>query len=99
MIHYIQNKEVIQSRIGDEIVMLDVESGFYFGLNSVASVIWEMMKEQVDLETMVNILIKEFDVDKATCESDTKELLGQMIEKKIISRYCNDWKFKNCNIG
>jgi len=84
MIHYIQNKEVIQSRIGDEIVMLDVESGFYFGLNSVASVIWEMMKEQVDLETMVNILMKEFDVDKATCESDTKELLGQMIEKKII---------------
>jgi ABC-type transport system involved in Fe-S cluster assembly fused permease/ATPase subunit len=85
MIYYIQNKEVIQSRIGDEIVMLDVESGFYFGLNSVASVIWEMMKEKVDLETMVDALMKEFDVDKSTCESDTLELLGQMAEKKIIS--------------
>jgi hypothetical protein len=84
MIYYIQNKEVIQSRIGDEIVMLDVESGFYFGLNSVASVIWDMMKEKVDLRTVVDALMKEFDVDRSTCESDTLELIGQMVEKKII---------------
>jgi hypothetical protein len=84
MVHYIQNKEVIQSRIGDEIVMLDVESGFYFGLNSVASVIWDMMKVEVDLETMVGELMREFDVDKSTCELDTIELLTHMLEKKII---------------
>jgi hypothetical protein len=84
MVYYIQNKEVIQSRIGDEIVMLDVESGFYFGLNSIASVIWDMMKEKVDLDTMVGTLMQEFDVDRSTCESDTLELLGQMMEKKII---------------
>ena len=85
MVYYIQNKEVIQSRIGDEIVMLDVESGFYFGLNSVASVIWDMMKEKVDFDTMVDALMNEFDIDRSTCESDTLELLGQMAEKKIIS--------------
>lgn len=84
MVHYIQNKEVIQSRIGNEIVMLDVESGFYFGLNSVASVIWDMMKVEVDLETMVGELMREFDVDKSTCELDTIELLSHMLEKKII---------------
>ena len=84
MVHYKQNKEVIQSRIGDEIVMLDVESGFYFGLNSVASVIWDMMKVEVDLETMVGELMREFDVDKSTCELDTIELLTHMLEKKII---------------
>lgn len=84
MVHYKQNKEVIQSRIGDEIVMLDVESGFYFGLNSVASVIWDMMKVEVDLETIVGELMREFDVDKSTCELDTIELLSNMLEKKII---------------
>jgi hypothetical protein len=64
--------------------MLDVESGFYFGLNSIASVIWDMMKEKVDLGTMVDALMNVFDVDQSTCESDTLELLGQMAEKKII---------------
>jgi hypothetical protein len=84
MIYYMQNKEVIQSRIGYEIVMLDVESGFYFGLNSVASVIWDNMKEKIDLRSLVDALMKEFDVDESTCESDTLELIGQMLEKKII---------------
>jgi hypothetical protein len=82
--YYIQNKEVIQSRVGDEVVMLDVESGYYFGLNSVASVIWDMMKEKIELNTLVENLMKEFDVDKATCELDTLELLEEMKGKKII---------------
>jgi hypothetical protein len=82
--YYIQNKEVIQSSVGDEVVMLDVESGYYFGLNSVASVIWDMMKEKIELNTLVENLMKEFDVDKATCELDTLELLQEMKGKKII---------------
>ena len=82
--YYIQNKEVIQSSVGDEVVMLDVESGYYFGLNSVASVIWDMMKEKIELNTLVENLMKEFDVDKATCELDTLELLEEMKGKKII---------------
>ena len=64
--------------------MLDVESGYYFGLNSVASVIWDMMKEKIELNTLVENLMKEFDVDKATCELDTLELLEEMKGKKII---------------
>ena len=82
--YYIQNKEVIQSSVGAEVVMLDVESGYYFGLNSVASVIWDMMKEKIELNTLVENLMKEFDVDKATCELDTLELLQEMKGKKII---------------
>ena len=84
MHYYIQNKEVIQSKIGDEVVMLDVESGYYFGLNSVASVIWDLMKEKINLNSMVESLMQEYDIDKETCEADTLELLEKMIEKKII---------------
>jgi hypothetical protein len=43
-----------------------------------------MMKVEVDLETMVGELMREFDVDKSTCELDTIELLSHMLEKKII---------------
>lgn len=84
MHYYIQNKEVIQSKIGDEVVMLDVESGYYFGLNSVASVIWDLMKEKINLNSMVESLMQQYDIDKETCEADTLELLEKMIEKKII---------------
>lgn len=81
---YIQNAEIIQSKIGEEVVMLDMESGFYFGLNSVASVIWGMMEEGIEFYVLVEKLMEQFEVDRAICESDTKELIEQLLEKKII---------------
>ena len=81
---YIQNAEIIQSKIGEEVVMLDMESGFYFGLNSVASVIWAMMEKGISFEDLCDQLIEQFDVERALCESDTQELIDQLLEKKII---------------
>jgi hypothetical protein len=81
---YIQNAEIIQSKIGDEVVMLDMTSGFYFGLNSVASVIWQKMKEGISFEALINQLIEEFQVERELCEKDTRELIDQLLEKNII---------------
>jgi hypothetical protein len=81
---YIQNAEIIQSKIGEEVVMLDMESGFYFGLNSVASIIWGMMKDGITFEVLCNQLMEQFDVERSVCEADTQELIDQLLEKKII---------------
>ena len=81
---YIQNAEIIQSKIGEEVVMLDMESGFYFGLNSVASIIWGMMKDGITFEVLCNKLMEQFDVERSLCEADTQELIDQLLEKKII---------------
>lgn len=83
---YIQNKEIIQSKIGDEVVMLDMDSGYYFGLNSVASDIWVLMEEEITFELLINKLMETFDVERSVCESDTQELIDQMLEKKIIRK-------------
>jgi hypothetical protein len=84
MKRFVQNKAIVQSNIGEEVVMLDMDSGFYFGLNSVASVIWGMMATEISFEDLIEKLMTVFDVDRSICESDTRELLDQMLEKKII---------------
>lgn len=81
---YIQNAEIIQSKIGEEVVMLDMESGFYFGLNSVASIIWGMMERGISFEDLCDQLTEQFEVERTLCEADTQELLDQLLEKKII---------------
>lgn len=83
---YVQNKEVIQSRIGDEVVMLDVDSGFYFGLNSVASDIWTILKDEIDFDSLIVELMNKYFVDKGQCENETKILLDQMLKLKIIRK-------------
>jgi hypothetical protein len=86
MERFIQNKAIVQSNIGEEVVMLDMDSGFYFGLNSVASVIWGMLANEIGFEALVDQLMTQFAVDRSLCEADTKELLDQMLEKNIIRR-------------
>jgi hypothetical protein len=81
---YIQNAEIIQSKIGEEVVMLDMDSGFYFGLNSVASIIWDMMENGISFEDLCDQLTEQFEVERTLCEADTQELLDQLLEKKII---------------
>lgn len=86
MERFIQNKAIVQSQIGEEVVMLDMESGFYFGLNSVASVIWGLLVEGIGFETLIDQLMAQFDVERSVCEADTRELLDQMLEKNIIRK-------------
>jgi hypothetical protein len=86
MERFIQNKTIVQSQIGEEVVMLDMESGFYFGLNSVASVIWGLLADEIGFETLIDQLMTQFNVDRSVCEADTQELLDQMLEKNIIRK-------------
>jgi hypothetical protein len=81
---YIQNKKVIQSTIGEEVVMLDMDSGFYFGLNSVASIIWRKLEKEISFEEIISELLEEYNIDQYTCEHETKIFLNQLLEKNII---------------
>jgi hypothetical protein len=83
---FIQNKAIVQSKMGEEVVMLDMDSGFYFGLNSVASVIWGMLANEIGFEALIDQLMTQFDVERFLCEADTKELLDQLLEKNIIRK-------------
>ena len=83
-IKYIQNKKIIQSKIGDEVVMMDIDSGFYFGLNSVASFIWGKLENEITFDDIISDLLGVYNVDRITCENETKIFLNQLLEKDII---------------
>jgi hypothetical protein len=81
---FIQNKKIIQSTIGEEVVMMDMDSGFYFGMNGVGSVIWRHLSKEITLDDLIDKLMSEFNVNKQTCEADTIEFLDNLLEKNII---------------
>lgn len=81
---YIQNKKIIHSKVGEEFVMMDIDSGFYFGLNSVGSVIWNHLEQARTFNDLVIQLITEYNVDKQVCEHETKGFLNQLLEKNLI---------------
>lgn len=84
MCRYIQSKQVVQSKIDDEVVMMDIESGFYFGLNSVASVIWELLKEEKTIDELADFLITEYDINRKQCLEETDILIKKMLDLKVV---------------
>ncbi len=84
MCRYVQSKQVVQSKIDDEVVMMDIESGFYFGLNSVASIIWELLKDGKTVDELADFLITEYDVNRKQCLEETDILIKKMLDLKVV---------------
>lgn len=75
----------MQSSIQDEMVLLGMEKEEYYGLDSVASRIWNLLDEVSDLDALILLLLSEFDVAPDTCRVDVIEHLERMAELDLIS--------------
>ncbi len=79
-----RNPELISSDIDGEKVMMSIESGEYFGLDPVGTRIWELIENPIEVNSLVEQLIDEFDVSREQCEADTFEFLEQLFEKNLL---------------
>lgn len=68
---------------GDK-VMVDFESGKYFMLRGTANDIWELLQNQTSSQQIIEELLKEYDVDRDTCEKSVLEFLEKLSERGFI---------------
>ena len=68
---------------GDK-VMMDLEKGQYFALNSVASRIWEELEKPVQVSNLIETLLKEYEVEKQTCEESVIEFIEGLNNAGLI---------------
>lgn len=78
------NKDYVYCNVDDEMVLLGLEDGIYYGLNPVGAFIWEKIKEPMTIQEVRDAILEEFDVGKEECEQDLIELLQELAEKGLI---------------
>jgi len=79
-----RNDDIIQAEIDGEIVMMSVDNGEYYGLDTVASRIWEMIEAPLSVSAICEQLVGEYDVTEETCLNDVLGFLKDMFENKVI---------------
>lgn len=84
MKRYKKNLEVIDSNIDDEVVAMNVDTGAYYGLDPIASVIWEVLSEPHTIDELVDKLTEKYDVAPEQCKDDSMPLIEQMVEAKLL---------------
>ena len=80
----IDRERVTWDEIDDETLIINVETGYYFSLDGVGSLIWSMLANGDDEPDIVAGIVSEFDVDEATARADVKALIGALVGEELI---------------
>ena len=77
--------DVLAQEVNDEIVLLDLKTEQYLGLNEVGARVWQLLEEGVVLEQIYNKLLEEYDVDKELLKIDLNDLITNMSKEGIVT--------------
>ena len=72
------------ANLDGETVLLDINSGHYFGLNEVGSRIVELVKDATTIRQVLDQMLSEYDVDPQRLEQDVASFIQQMIDRRLI---------------
>ncbi|HYI12182.1 MAG TPA: PqqD family protein [Thermoanaerobaculia bacterium] len=69
---------VVFNRVGDELVLLDLHRGIYYGLDPVGARIWQLLSEGAGEGEIVARLGEEYDVERETLAADLGRLIAEL---------------------
>ncbi len=65
-------------------VTMSIENGMYYGMNAVASRIWELIPEPKSISEVCDTLLDEYQVDPEQCEKEVLALVSQLNDEGLI---------------
>lgn len=76
--------QVMARDVGSETVILNLESGVYFGLDPVGARIWQLMGEDKTLAEVCDAMLAEYDVTREDIERDVLSLAEALRAQQLI---------------
>jgi hypothetical protein len=78
------SSDQITSRLGDESVMLSLNDGMYYGLDSIGTRIWGMLDRPRSVREICQVIQEEYDVEAPACEQAVLALLQDMKVRDLV---------------
>ena len=79
------SQDVVAREVGGEMVLLDLASGQYFGLDPVGGRIWQLLADRSQsLAELCDAIEAEFDAPRERIEADLVALAKDMSERELI---------------
>lgn len=80
-----RNPELLAVDMDGETVMMDMESGNYFGINAVGSHIWEALEAEKKVADVIETVNSHFEIqDDDTVQDDILGFLDDMVEQQLL---------------
>lgn len=76
--------EQLSSDLADEVVILNLQNGMYYGLNPVGSFVWQRIQQPIRVAQLHDQLLQRYSVDADTCAEDLLALLEELAAAALI---------------
>jgi hypothetical protein len=80
------SEDAVFRELDGEAVVLNLETGVYYGLDTVGTTIWQAVGPHGTLRQAFDRVVADFAADPATVESDLIELAGNLLDKGLWVR-------------
>ncbi len=75
---------VVAREVDGETVLLNLDTGIYFGLDAVGTEIWRALQLSGSLHDALAAVEGEYDVDRTVLSSDLLQLVSRMLAKGLL---------------
>ncbi len=79
-----RSPDILASDMDGETVMLAINSGTYYSLDSVGSAVWKALEQPLSLADLVARLVLDFEVSEEQCRAETAGFLREMLTEGIL---------------
>lgn len=76
-------KDVLVQGVGDESVVLNLNTERYLGFDSVGRRFWEVLTESDSIQQATDRLLEEYDVESERLEHDIQDFIGKLLEQGL----------------
>jgi len=75
---------VFAQEVDGEMVLLDMNSENYFGLDEVGTAIWQAMQEKETLQEVLDVLLEQYEVESDVLEKDLSDFIAKLVESGLV---------------
>ena len=82
---FVVHPSVITRELSGESVLLNLESGVYYGLDVVATRVWQLLMQGRTIAGVCEAMVDEYDVALEVLRDDVTRLVGELRERGIVT--------------
>ena len=79
-----RDPDVLAGEADQDLVMVSIANGLYYGVSDVAREIWESIEVLKKIRDLVDDLVATYNIDRTTCEQETLSFLEDLRTEGLL---------------
>lgn len=81
---YSVNKNIVLSVHNEELVLLNMKDGMFYGIDEIGHYIWSFMEKKVELDSITKFISEKYSISEEQAHKDIMEFVNQLSIYKLV---------------